>query len=63
VLADFCAQDSGLSLEDYLEQKVFAGMNQLTVSPDPEDEAGYNRYMERFCACIPAQHAAVDGLK
>ncbi len=56
-------RDPGESLEDYLDARVFAGMKQLTVSPDPEDEAGFDRYMEKFMACIPAQKAAVDGLK
>ena len=37
--------------------------SQVTVSPDPEDEAGFDRYMERFMACIPAQKAAVEGMK
>jgi sugar (pentulose or hexulose) kinase len=57
------AKGSGESLEDYLQNKVFAGMKQLTGSPDPEDEAGFDRYMEKFMACIPAQKAAVEGLK
>ena len=54
---------SGESLEDYLRDHVFAGMKKLTVSPDPEDEAGFDRYMEQFMRCIPAQKAAVEGLK
>ena len=57
------AKQEGESLEDYLQNRVFAGMKQMTVSPDPEDEAGFDRYMEKFLACIPAQQAAVDGLK
>ncbi|MBR0512855.1 MAG: FGGY-family carbohydrate kinase [Clostridia bacterium] len=57
------AKKDGESLEDYLQNRVFAGMKQITVSPDPEDEAGFDRYMEKFMACIPAQQAAVDGLK
>ena len=64
VLAAYAvAGSSGESLEDYLDRRVFAGMKQLTVSPDPENEAGFDRYMERFMACIPAQQAAVDCLK
>ena len=51
------------SLEDYLENYVFAGMKKTTVSPDPEDEAGFDLYMDRFIRCIPAQKAAVEGLK
>ena len=57
-----CRED-GESLEDYLQNRVFAGMKQLTVSPDPADEAGFDRYMEKFMACIPAQKAAVEGLR
>ena len=56
-------RNSGESLEDYLRDHVFAGMKKLTVSPDPDDEAGFDRYMEQFMRCIPAQKAAVEGLK
>ena len=51
------------SLEDYLQNRVFAGMKKITVTPDPEDEKGFDRYMDSFMRCIPAQKAAVEGLK
>ena len=51
------------SLEDYLRDHVFAGMKKNTVTPDPEDEKGFDSYMEQFLRCIPAQKAAVEGLK
>ena len=51
------------SLEDYLQNNVFSGMKQITVDPDPEDEAGFDSYMQRFIDCIPVQHAAVAALK
>ncbi len=51
------------SLEDYLQNRVFAGMKKSRLVPVPEDEAGFDRYMERFMRCIPAQKAAVEGLK
>jgi hypothetical protein len=38
-------------------------MKQITVDPDPEDEAGFDSYMQRFIDCIPVQHAAVAALK
>ena len=64
LLAEYLVKHaSGESLEDYLDQKVFAGMTRKTVSPDPQDEAGFDAYMERFVACIPAQQAAVRALK
>ena len=56
-------REKGESLEDYLDRRVFSGMKQLTVSPDPIDEAGFDAYMDNFIACIPAQKAAVEGLK
>ena len=52
----------GESLEDYLQNRVFAGMEQTTLAPDPKDEAGFDAYMDRFVACIPAQKAAVEAL-
>jgi len=64
LLADYALRrGAGEALEDYLQNRVFADMKQLTVSPDPEDEAGFDAYMKSFLACIPAQKAAVQGLK
>ena len=61
LLADFMVnRDKDETLEDYLQNRVFTGMKQMTVSPDPDDEAGFNRYMERFISCIPAQMAAAE---
>ena len=61
LLADFMVnRDKDETLEDYLQNQVFTGMKQMTVSPDPDDEAGFNRYMERFISCIPAQMAAAE---
>ena len=64
VLAAFRAlRANGETLEDYLNNRVFSGMKQITVHPNPTDEAGFDRYMERFVATIPAQIAAAKGLK
>ncbi|MBQ6384434.1 MAG: FGGY-family carbohydrate kinase [Clostridia bacterium] len=63
LLADYMLHGTALSLEDYLDRKVFDGMKQHTVQPDPEDADGFDAYMRRFLACIPAQIAAAEGLK
>ena len=64
LLAEYCiCRSADESLEDYLQNRVFGDMKKKTVAPDPDDEAGFDRYMERFMACIPAQKAAVEGLK
>jgi sugar (pentulose or hexulose) kinase len=61
LLADYTVNRSeGETLEDYLQDRVFTGMKQMTVSPDSADESGFNRYMERFVSCIPAQMAAAE---
>ena len=64
LLAEFSLKhDPGESLEDYLQNHVFSGMKKCTVIPDHDDEAGFDVYMNRFLKCIPAQKAAVEGLK
>ncbi len=61
LLADYMVyRKGGETLEDYLQNRVFTGMKQITVAPDPEDEIGFNRYMDRFVRCIPAQRAAAE---
>lgn len=51
-----------LSLADYLEQRVFAGAQTSTVQPVPADVAGFDRFMERYKAALPAERAAVEHL-
>ena len=61
LLADFLLyRGENETLEDYLQDHVFTGMKQITVSPDSADEEGFNRYMDRFVSCIPAEKAAAD---
>jgi CubicO group peptidase (beta-lactamase class C family) len=64
LLADYLVYHAdGESLEDYLQDHVFNGMKQVTVSPDPADEKGFDRYMKRFVSCLPAQKAAASEFK
>ena len=61
LLADFLVhRDPDEKLEDYLQDRVFTGMKQLTVSPDADDENGFDQYMDRFIRCLPAQKAAAE---
>ncbi len=64
LLADYLVyRAENETLEDYLQNRVFTGMKQMTVSPDSKDEEGFNKYMERFVSLLPAQKAAADGFK
>ena len=55
------SREGNQSLEEYLNRNVFSGMPQSTLAPLPEDEEGFDQYMEHFAACIPAQKAASRG--
>ena len=64
LLADYLVnRQPSESLEDYLQNRVFTGMNQKTVFPDPSDEKGFDLYMDRFVSCLQAQKAAADHFK
>ena len=45
----------GETLEQYLAEKVFAGAAGEQVAPDPRDREGFDRYLERYRACLPAE--------
>ena len=36
-------------------EKVFAGAAGEQVAPDPRDREGFDRYLERYRACLPAE--------
>ena len=64
LLADYLLnREDGEALDHYLDEKVFNSMDQLTVTPSKEDEEGFDKYMKRFCACLPAQKSAVEFYK
>ncbi len=50
------------TLEDYLGQRVFAGMSGTTLEPKPEDVDGFNRFMARYAQGLPIESAAVENL-
>ena len=46
------------SLEGYLASRVFAGVQAVPMAPVKEDVEGFERYIKRFKACIPAEKLA-----
>ncbi len=50
------------SLKDYLQNKIFAGQTGSRMEPDPQDVAGFEKFMERYMAGLSIEHAAVDAL-
>ena len=53
----------GMSLQDYLNQVIFAGQSGSSMDPDPADVAGFEVFMKRYMAGLAIEHAAVDALK
>ena len=58
LLAAYLINNKGLSLADYLDQKVFAGQACETIAPTAEEVAGFERYLENYQRFLPAEKAA-----
>ncbi len=56
-------KSEGETLEDYLQNRVFANVREEVVQPDKADREGFAAFIERYKACLPVQQAAVDALK
>ena len=52
--------NSQLSLADYLEDVVFGGNTGVSVSPTPEDVAGFEKYIQNYKRCLPIEQRAVE---
>ena len=64
LLASYMVNKTGdESLEDFLNQKVFAGQKGSSVAPDSKDIAGFNEFMKRYTAGLTIERAAVENLK
>lgn len=53
----------GETLDDFLNNSVFAGNTGEEMSPDAEDVAGFEVFTERYKAGLPIERAAVESLK
>lgn len=59
LLAAYAATRSSESLEDFLEQRVFASTHTFTLSPDVRDENGFNAYIEQYKKLLKVEETAV----
>lgn len=51
------------TLDDYLNQKVFADQTVKTLKPEPKDVEGFEQFMSRYKEGLAIERAAVDHLK
>ncbi len=56
-------KEEGESLQDFLNNQIFAGQTGSSMDPDPADVEGFDRFMKRYMAGLAIEHAAVDSLK
>lgn len=63
VLASYMLKkEEGESLSDYLNNKVFAGVQGTTMDADKADVEGFDKYIERFKAGLAVEKAAVESI-
>ena len=53
-------QEEGEALEDYLDNKVFAGVKSTTIMADSETVAGVSAFVERYQRAFPLERLAVE---
>lgn len=65
VLASYMInREQGETLDDYLNNKVFAGQKGTTLAPNPKDVEGFDAFIcNRYKAGLAVERAAVDSLK
>lgn len=51
-------KDEDETLEDYLDKKIFACAESVSVEPDEEDVKGFEEFMKRYVSSLPAQRKA-----
>jgi len=50
------------SLEEFLNNKIFAGTALNTIEPDPDDVTGFEKYLKCYRAALEVEKTAVDVL-
>ena len=53
-------KEPGETLEDYLDQKVFAGARSSTLMADEDDIAGFSSFLERYRKLLPVEKSAAE---
>lgn len=63
LLAAYQQDKSGSSLAEFLEEKVFAASEGVTIEPREEDLQGYSEFIKRYEDGLPIEAEAIKGLK
>ncbi len=63
LLAAYLLHAREMSLEDYLQDVVFAGAEGSTMAPEECDVAGYAAYLKTYCDALALEHTALVCVK
>lgn len=63
ILADYLRSGAGDDLSDFLTDRVFADATFEVAEPDPEEVAGFTRFLERFEAGLTIERAATEAIR
>ena len=55
-------REDGETLEDYLDNKVFAGSESVTLMAEEKDIEGFAEFLTRYKKALPVEIAAVECL-
>ena len=55
-------REEGEKLEDYLDNKVFAGAATHTLTADDKDASGFSVFLTRYIKALPVEKAAIECL-
>ena len=53
-------KEEGETLEDYLDNKVFADAKATTLMAEEADIAGFNAWVDQYAKSLPVERAAVE---
>lgn len=59
LVAYMMKREMGERLEDYLAEKVFANVEQNTITPKAEDVVGFENFMKKYKAYLEVERAAI----
>jgi len=63
LLASYMVNKGDMTLDAFLEEKVFAGDTGISMDPDAKDVAGFDEFIKRYSAGLAIERAAVESLK
>ena len=63
LLAAYRVDGAGETPEDYLDRHIFAGSEAVRAEPIEADMAGFEKFLDSYKRLLPAERAAVEGLR